>query len=95
VASLEVSITRDVEAGKRLLDSFVYGLAIQENALPFTGPDEVAELVESVLNDDDYPHLAAMAAEHVLRPGYDFGNEFEYGLSLVLDSLEGAFAGVK
>jgi hypothetical protein len=26
-------------------------------------------------------------AEHVLRPGYDYGDEFEFGLDLVLDSL--------
>lgn len=29
-----------------------------------------------------------MATEHVLRPGYDYGEEFEIGLELVLDGLE-------
>ena len=29
-----------------------------------------------------------MRAEHVLQPGYDYGDEFEYGLDLILDGLE-------
>ena len=29
-----------------------------------------------------------MAVEHVLKPGYDYGNEFEFGLDLILDGLE-------
>ncbi|MEM8903818.1 MAG: TetR/AcrR family transcriptional regulator, partial [Actinomycetota bacterium] len=29
-------------------------------------------------------------AEHVMRPGYDFGDEFEFGLGLILDGLEAA-----
>jgi len=28
-----------------------------------------------------------MATEHILRPGYDFGNEFEIGLNVILDAL--------
>jgi hypothetical protein len=28
--------------------------------------------------------------EHVLKPGYDYGDEFEYGLELILDGLETA-----
>ena len=35
----------------------------------------------------EYPHLVEMATEHVLKPGYDFGNEFEFGLDLILDGL--------
>jgi hypothetical protein len=26
--------------------------------------------------------------EHVLRPGYDYGMEFDFGLDLILDGLE-------
>ena len=37
---------------------------------------------------DEYPHLAELTAEHVLQPGYDYGNEFEFGLDLILDGLE-------
>jgi integral membrane sensor domain MASE1 len=34
--------------------------------------------------------LAEMAVEHVMQPGYDFGDEFGYGLELILDGLERA-----
>ena len=36
----------------------------------------------------EFPHLAAFTAEHVLRPGYDYGEEFEFGLHLILDGLD-------
>ncbi|MBT2521876.1 TetR/AcrR family transcriptional regulator C-terminal domain-containing protein [Arthrobacter sp. ISL-28] len=35
----------------------------------------------------EYPHLLEIASEHVLKPGYDFGNEFEFGLQLILGGL--------
>ena len=35
-----------------------------------------------------YPHLTEFAIEHVLQPGYDYGDEFEFGLDLILDGLE-------
>ena len=38
----------------------------------------------------EYPHLMELTTEHVLQPGYDFGNEFEFGLNLILDGLESA-----
>jgi hypothetical protein len=28
-----------------------------------------------------------MATEYILRPGYDFGDEFEFGLNAILDAL--------
>jgi hypothetical protein len=37
---------------------------------------------------EHYPSLAAFTAEHVLQPGYRFGDEFDFGLELVLDGLE-------
>ena len=74
-----------------LLDSYVYGFALQESvSLPFdkvTAP-ELAEKILSQFPSDEYPHLAELATEHVLRPGYDYGEEFEFGLDLVLDGLE-------
>jgi hypothetical protein len=36
------------------------------------------------------PHLAELTIEHVLQPGYDYANEFEFGLDLILDGLERA-----
>ena len=41
---------------------------------------------------DEYPNLAAFVTEHIMQPGYDFGDEFEYGLDVILDGLERAQA---
>jgi hypothetical protein len=37
---------------------------------------------------EEYPYVAELTTEHVLRPGYDYGNEFEFGIDLILDGLE-------
>jgi hypothetical protein len=34
-----------------------------------------------------------MTTDHVLQPGYSYGNEFDFGLGLVLDGLEAAARG--
>ncbi|CAN5756298.1 TetR/AcrR family transcriptional regulator C-terminal domain-containing protein [soil metagenome] len=78
-----------------ILDSYIYGFAMQEAALPFDSSDaaETAELVDMILAglpDDQYPHLRELTVEHVLKPGYDYGKEFEFGLELILDGLEAA-----
>lgn len=72
-----------------LLDSYLYGFVVQESALPFDEPGGSAEVAEGIVAamGDAYPYLAEMAAEHVLRPGYDFGEEFERGLDTILDAL--------
>jgi hypothetical protein len=31
-----------------------------------------------------------MAADIVMKPGYDYGDEFEYGLDVILDGLQRA-----
>ena len=76
-----------------LLDSYIYGFALQEASLPFHTPEETAEVAQEIMAAfpaDDYPHLAEIATEHVLQPGYDYGDEFLYGLDLILDGLERA-----
>jgi AcrR family transcriptional regulator len=78
-----------------VVDAFVYGFALQEASLPATAGDEMVELTESmaaVMPADAYPNLAEFVVEHVMRPGYDFGREFEFGLDLILDGLEAAAA---
>jgi hypothetical protein len=34
-----------------------------------------------------YPHLVEFITDHAMKPGYDFADEFEYGLDLILDGL--------
>jgi hypothetical protein len=74
-----------------LLDSYIYGFALTKMNLPFDHSDEVAEVAQSMLEPfpvDEYPNLVAFITEHALQPGYDYGDEFEYGLDLILDGLE-------
>ena len=33
----------------------------------------------------EFPHLVEFSIEHILKPGYDFGDEFDFGLKLILD----------
>jgi AcrR family transcriptional regulator len=87
-AGFSVELTAHAYA---LLDSYVYGFAVQEASLPSGSPDGLAETTESIMRRfaaGEYPHLVEMATERILKPGYDFGNEFEFGLALILDALE-------
>ncbi|MEG3626378.1 TetR/AcrR family transcriptional regulator C-terminal domain-containing protein [Streptomyces poriticola] len=73
-----------------LIDSYLYGFVIQETSLPFTGPAELDEVAGAILSDmpaDAYPHLTELATEHALEPGYDYADEFAFGLALILDAL--------
>jgi AcrR family transcriptional regulator len=72
-----------------VIDGYLYGFAMQQLNLPLHTPEQVAEVGESILRQlaGDYPHLAEMIAL-AMKPGYDYGDEFEFGLDLVLDGLE-------
>jgi AcrR family transcriptional regulator len=72
------------------IDSYTYGFALQEAGLPFEGEGGVADVAEPIVErfaSGRYPHMAEMVAEHYLQPGYDFGDEFDFGLALILDGL--------
>jgi AcrR family transcriptional regulator len=74
-----------------LVDSYVYGFALQEASLPFEGPDtvgEVAEPIMALMASGEYPTMVEMARTYYLQPGYDFADEFDFGLELILDGLE-------
>ncbi len=78
------------------VDAYVYGFAMQEQALPFDTEVRSTEVIEHILAAmpaDRWPHLVRFSREHVLRPGYDHALEFEWGLDLVLDGLERARSG--
>ena len=62
-------------------------------SLPFDTAEETAEVAQLILKQlpaDEYPYLTELTIEHVLQPGYDYGDEFEFGLDLILDGLERA-----
>jgi AcrR family transcriptional regulator len=73
-----------------LIDSYVYGFALQEAGLPFESPEAMVEMAEPMMMNfppGEYPHMVELATEHILQPGYDFGSEFGFGLNLILDAL--------
>lgn len=74
-----------------LLDSYVYGYALQVVSLPFDSADELADMVEGVylpqLPADEFPYLNESAAA-LVATGYDPADEFGFGLDLILDALE-------
>jgi AcrR family transcriptional regulator len=76
-----------------VLDSYIYGFALQEASLPFDTAEETAEMAQTILArfpPDEYPHLTELTLEHVLQPGYNYGNEYGFGLDLILGGLERA-----
>ncbi|WP_206615787.1 TetR/AcrR family transcriptional regulator C-terminal domain-containing protein [Rhodococcus xishaensis] len=76
-----------------VVDSYIYGFAIQEASLPATGGDDIKALADDMAEAfAGAPHLAELTVQHVLQPGYDFRDEFDFGLELVLDGLERALA---
>ena len=74
-----------------LLDGYIYGFALTKMNLPFESGDDVAEIAQSMLEPfpvNEYPNLVAFITEHAMKAGYDYGDEFEYGLDLILGGLE-------
>lgn len=74
-----------------LLDNYIYGFVVQELSITFGTAEETAAQAGAALEGlpvDQYPHLADMAAEHFASPGFDYTQEFEFGLKLILDGLE-------
>lgn len=75
-----------------VLDSYVVGFALQETALPFDEHGDISAVTEEIMAQrtamaETFPHLTRLAVEHVLQPGYAYGNEFEFGIELLLDGI--------
>lgn len=74
-----------------LINSYVYGYAMQAASLPFETADELADMTAEVylpqLPPDQFPYLNESAAA-LLSAGYDPADEFLFGLDLILDALE-------
>ncbi len=78
-----------------LLNSYVYGHALQEASLPFDTAEGLAEMTEDVylpqLPPDEFPYLYESAAA-LMAVGYDPADEFGFGLDLILAALESSRA---
>jgi len=71
-----------------LLDSYVYGFALQEATLPFSSPQEMAAVSAQILARlaEAYPHLAR-AQRELVGSGFDYADEFAAGLEIILAAL--------
>lgn len=72
-----------------LLDSYIYGFALQARSLPVATPEALAEVGEVLIGQlpgDEYPHLKAVGID-LMAAGFDYAAEFEFGLDLILDAL--------
>jgi tetracycline repressor-like protein len=73
-----------------LLNSYIYGFALQEVSLPFNTERQAVEVTDAILqqfHSDDYPHLAEVGIEHVTH-GYAYADEFEFGLDVILNGMD-------
>jgi AcrR family transcriptional regulator len=78
-----------------LVDSYVLGFALQEVNMPFSNAEELAAVGELLLAQvpaDRYPNFARVSAE-LLASGFDYADEFEFGLDLILEGIERALQG--
>jgi AcrR family transcriptional regulator len=81
--------TRAAGHAYALLDAFVMGFVLQEQELPFDA-GSAADVAGSMLAAHPLaalPHLEAFYREVVSAGDYDYANEFEVGLGLLLDAL--------
>jgi hypothetical protein len=80
---------REAVHAYNLLDSYTYGFALQEATIPFETPDASAEMATTTVGDrgSEYPYLAEVVLE-LGKKGFDYTEEFEFGLDFILDGLE-------
>ena len=72
------------------VQSYTYGFCLQEMQLEFETPEEATDLAAETLGDhaEEYPYIAEVAAEFAKSGGYDYDEEFEIALDLILDAIE-------
>jgi AcrR family transcriptional regulator len=76
-----------------LLDGYIYGFALTKINMPLETPADIDAMAQDMFEPfpaNEYPNLTEFVTDHVLRPGYDYAEEFEYGLKVILDGIEQA-----
>ena len=74
-----------------LMDSYIYGFCRQSLNISSAESEDVdvAEAFLRILPANEYPYLAEMAAMQSAKPRYDEESDFEFGLNLILNGLQG------
>ncbi|WP_406864319.1 TetR/AcrR family transcriptional regulator [Streptomyces sp. HUAS MG47] len=79
-----------------VIDAYVYGFVLTELNLPFDTDAGVGEFVDEIQDQhspEAYPHLTELITEQVRNQDYSYGDEFTYGLDLILDSVASRLRG--
>ena len=74
-----------------LLDSYIYGSALQEASLPFETAEETAEQAGKIMarfRADEDPHLTELTIETSSSPATTTAASSSSRLDLILDGLE-------
>lgn len=74
-----------------LLDSYIHGFALEHTNVPLGHSKAAADVARRMLeasSDSEYRNLAAML-QHASETDDQHRGEFEFGLDLILDALEG------
>lgn len=74
-------------------DAYIYGFALQQTDMSSQTPDDFAAEAQRQMVDyaealADYPNLVEVVGGHVSKVGYDYEQEFLFGLNVILDGLE-------
>jgi AcrR family transcriptional regulator len=75
-----------------LLDSYIYGFARQQLNMSSGGDatsEEMAAVFLRAVPAGEYPYLTEMIVGHAMQVAYDESADFQFGLNLILDGLEG------
>lgn len=80
---------RGADWARHLMDSHIYGFALQELHFPIPSEDfaSTAAAFLPMIPAETYPHLRSLA-ERVISGKYDGRNSFEFGLEIILEGLE-------
>lgn len=72
------------------VQSYTYGFALQEKHLAFDTEEQSVEVARTTIEEHaaQYPYLAEVLAEFTSSGGYDYDEEFEIALDLILGSIE-------
>jgi AcrR family transcriptional regulator len=76
-------------------DSYIYGFALQErgfalqrSSLPADEESLAKVMLRQLPSASEYPYIAEVVGGYVTGSGFEFADEFEFGLDLILDGLE-------
>ena len=74
-------------------DAYIYGFALQETDMASETPEDFAAEAQRQMDAysdilAEYPHLVEVVGGHVAKAGYDYADEFLFGLDLILDGLD-------